>query len=134
MTREEHTERINEIIKRNRQIKSYIETQNNKLSQVRDYTPADVEEAFQSLYAAETILLENTFAARPESQRLLMRALANEPTSRFHEAYRDRHSLPPTATTNTALRRLVRESIVEKADGAYVLTDPLLTYHLKSRT
>lgn len=47
MTREEHTERINEIIKRNRQIKSYIETQNNKLSQVRDYTPADVEEAYQ---------------------------------------------------------------------------------------
>ena len=96
-------------------------------------SPADVDEAFQSLYAAETILLENTFASRPESQRLLMRALANEPTSRFHEAYRDRHALPPTATTNTALRRLVKESIVEKMDGAYVLTDPLLAYHLGSR-
>lgn len=47
MTREEHTEKINEIIKRNRQIKSYVETQNNKLSQIRDYVPADVEEAYQ---------------------------------------------------------------------------------------
>lgn len=47
MTREEHTENINEIIKRNRQIKSYVETQNNKLTQIRDYTPADVEEAYQ---------------------------------------------------------------------------------------
>ena len=47
MTREEHTEKINEIIKRNRQIKSYIETQNNKLSQIRDYTPKDVDEAYQ---------------------------------------------------------------------------------------
>ena len=49
------------------------------------------------------------------------------------EAYRDRHNLPPTATTNTALRRLVKESIVEKVDGTYMLTDPLLAYHLKSR-
>ena len=94
---------------------------------------ADVEEAFQSLYAAETILLENTFSSRPESQRLLLRALAVEPAARFPETYRDRHGLPSTATTNTALRRLVKESIVEKVDGVYMLTDPLLAYHLKSR-
>ena len=47
MTKEEHTEKINEIIKRNRQIKSYVETQNNKLTQIRDYTPPDVEESYQ---------------------------------------------------------------------------------------
>lgn len=47
MTREEHTGKINEIIKRNRQIKSYVETQNNKLSQIRDYVQADVEESYQ---------------------------------------------------------------------------------------
>lgn len=95
-------------------------------------TAADVDEAFLSLYAAETILLENTFGSRPESQRLLMRALADEPVARFSEAYRNRHLLPPTATTNTALRRLVKESIVEKMDGVYSLTDPLLAYHLKT--
>ena len=50
MTREEHTERINEIIKRNRQIKSYIETQNNKLSQIRDYVPDDVPEDATKAY------------------------------------------------------------------------------------
>jgi hypothetical protein len=95
---------------------------------------ADVTEAFQSLYAAETILLENTFSSRPESQRLLLRALALEPAARFPETYRDRHGLPSTATTNTALRRLIKESIVEKVDGVYMLTDPLLAYHLKSRS
>ena len=47
MTREEHIEKINEIIKRNRQIKSYIETQNKRLSQMRDYAPEDVKEAYQ---------------------------------------------------------------------------------------
>ena len=99
----------------------------------RTIRPADVEEAFLSLYATETILMESVFASRPESQRLLMRALAREPTSRFDEEYRDRHSLSSTSTVNTALRRLVKESIVESRDGAYVLSDPLLAYHLLSR-
>lgn len=93
---------------------------------------ADVEEAFQSLYATETILLENIFVSRPESQRLLMRALAKEPVARFSEVYRDRHSLPSTSTVNTALKRLVKESVVEMQDGTYVLSDPLLAYHLAS--
>ena len=93
----------------------------------------DVEEAFQSLYATETILMENVFTSHPESQRLLMRALAKEPVSRFDEDYRDRHSLPSTSTVNTALRRLVKDSVVESLDGVYVLSDPLLAYHLSSR-
>ena len=77
--------------------------------------------------------MENVFAAHPESQRLLMRALAKEPTARFDEDYRDRHSLPSTSTVNTALRRLVKESVVEVHDGVYALSDPLLAYHLATR-
>jgi len=98
---------------------------------VRD---ADVEDAFQSLYATETILMESVFASHPESQRLLMRALSKEPVARFDEDYRDRHSLPSTSTVNTALRRLVRESVVESVDGLYALSDPLLAYHLSMRS
>ena len=92
--------------------------------------PSDVEEAFQSLYAAEIVLLENSFVSHPESQRLLLRALAEESTGRFDEAYRNRHALASTSTVNTALRRLTRESIVESFDGKYALVDPLLAYHL----
>ena len=99
----------------------------------RTVRTADVEEAFQSFYATETILMESVFASRPESQRLLMRALAKEPVSRFDEEYRDRHALPSTSTVNTALRRLVKESVVEMQDGDYVLADPLLAYHLSRR-
>lgn len=47
MTREEHTEKINDIIKGNRLIKAKLDSQNNKLSQIRDYTPKDVDEAYQ---------------------------------------------------------------------------------------
>ena len=97
---------------------------------VRD---AHIEEGFQSLYATETILMENVFTSHPESQRLLMRALAKEPASRFDEGYRDRHSLPSTSTVNTALRRLLKESVVESQDGVYALADPLLAYHLSAR-
>ena len=99
----------------------------------RTVRAADVEDAFLSLYATETILMESVFASHPESQRLLMRALAREPAARFDEDYRDRHSLPSTSTVNTALRRLVRESVVESVDGRYALSDPLLAYHLSTR-
>ena len=47
MTREEHTEKINEIIKENRTIKAILDNQNNKLSWILDYAPVDVEKAYQ---------------------------------------------------------------------------------------
>lgn len=47
MTKEEHTENINEIIKSNRTIKSILDSQNNRLSWMRDYVSADFEEPYQ---------------------------------------------------------------------------------------
>ena len=94
---------------------------------------ADVDAAFESLYDAERILLEDTFKAHPETQRLLMRALAVEPIDRFDEDYRVRHGLKSTSTVNTALRRLVADSTIEKSDAAYVLANPLLAYYLKMK-
>jgi len=91
----------------------------------------DVDEGFEALYAAERILLEDTFRAHPEAQRLLMRALAAEPTGRFDADYRLRNNLAPTSTVNTALRRLVADSTVEMTATGYALSDPLLAYHLK---
>lgn len=91
----------------------------------------DVDAAFESLYDAERILLEDTFKSHPETQRLLMRALAVEPIDRFDEDYRVRHGLKSTSTVNTALRRLVADSTIEKSDSVYVLANPLLAYYLK---
>lgn len=61
---------------------------------------------------------------------MLLRALAQEPTTRFDEQYRSRHALASTSTVNTALRRLIAESTVENVEGAYSIIDPLLAYHL----
>ena len=99
----------------------------------RTVTRADVVEGFDSLYSAERVLLENTFVAHPQSQRLLMRALAAEPTSGFPESYRLRHALASTSTVNTALRRLIAESTVDQGESGYCLSDPLLAYHLSGR-
>ena len=96
----------------------------------RIVTQADVDEGFDSLYNAERILLENTFISHPQSQRLLMRALASEPTDSFPEAYRLRHGLASTSTVNTALRRLIAESTVDHYEDGYHLADPILAYHL----
>ena len=95
---------------------------------------SDVDEGYASLYAAESILLEDMFMAHPVTQRLLMRALAVEPTVRFDAAYRLRNGLPSTSTVNTALRRLIADSTVEKGESGYALGDPLLAYHLASRS
>ena len=90
----------------------------------------DIEEGFSDLYETERILLEDTFAAHSQSQRLLMRALAVEPTSVFNADYRNRHALASTSTVNTALRRLLAESTIEHDTGVYRLANPLLSHHL----
>lgn len=94
-------------------------------------TLAHVEDGFSAFYATEICLLENLFASRPKSQRLLMRALAKAPTDRFDEAYRQQHALASTSTVNTALKRLLTDALVEWVDGKYILADPLLAYHLR---
>ena len=91
---------------------------------------ADIGEGFSDLYETERILLEDTFAAHSQSQRLLMRALAAEPATVFSEAYRNRHTLASTSTVNTALRRLLAESTIECDSDIYRLANPLLAHHL----
>jgi len=96
----------------------------------RSISPADIKEGFSDLYETERIMLEDTFSAHSQSQRLLMRALALEPTSTFTEDYRNRHALASTSTVNTALRRLLSESTIEHDNGVYCLANPILAYHL----
>lgn len=50
MTREEHIAEINKILQDNKRLKEMLGTQNNLLSAMRDYTSADVEEAYNRGY------------------------------------------------------------------------------------
>ena len=96
----------------------------------KSVSKSDIDEGFSDLYETERILLEDTFAAHSQSQRLLMRALATEPVAIFNEDYRNRHALASTSTVNTALRRLLAESTIECDSGTYRLANPLLIHHL----
>lgn len=96
----------------------------------RSVSAEDIEEGFVALYETERVYLEQLFIAHPQSQRLLLRALAEEPVSTFTEEYRLRHMLASTSTVNTALRRLMAESSVDSENGVYRLSNPLLTYHV----
>ena len=100
----------------------------------KDVTGSDVQTGFDLMYEAERELFENVFQSLPESQRLVARAIAQEPVAQFSEDYRARHFLPLPSTVNTAVRRLVDDSRIDSLDGIYRLIDPLLAHHLRVST
>lgn len=97
----------------------------------REVCAADVDAGFELMYAAERELFENVFRSLPESQRLVARAVAREPVAQFTDDYRARHSLPSSSTVNTAVRRLVNDSRMDRLDGVHRLVDPLFAHHLR---
>ena len=94
---------------------------------------SDVEEAFEQMFASERDLFENLFRALPESQRLVVRAIAREPVSSFTEDYRIRHFLPTLSTVGTAARRLAADSRIDVVDGKYQLLDPLFAHYCREK-
>ena len=94
---------------------------------------ADVDAGFSQMAEAERDLFESQFRQMPESQRLVARALATEPTGVFTADYRLRHFLPTLSTVSTAVRRLVADSQIDSVDGTYRLVDPLFASHIRRR-
>ncbi|MBR4616320.1 MAG: hypothetical protein IKO55_11995 [Kiritimatiellae bacterium] len=97
----------------------------------REVREADVIEGYDQMYAAERDLCESLFRQLPESQRLVARALAVEPTGKFTADYRECHFLPTLSTVSTAVRRLVEDSQIDFVEGVYRLVDPLFAHHLR---
>ncbi len=96
-------------------------------------TVADLENAVARVLRSEN----NHFAAlwdeASHPQRLLMLALADEPSaSVYSRAYHERHELPATPTLQTALRSLLTKEIVgTDADGDYRIVEPFLAEWLR---
>jgi hypothetical protein len=85
-----------------------------------------VEEAVTSVLRSEHNHFVQIWDEAPGSQRLVLLALATEPTRGVYAAaYRERHDLPPAPTLQTALAALVRKEIVGRDDaGAYRVIEP----------
>ena len=88
----------------------------------------DVEEGVARVVRSEHNHFAQLWDDAPRAQRLVMLALADEPTRSVYAAdYHERHDLPATPTLQTALAALVRKEIVGRGDGGvYRIIEPFL--------
>jgi hypothetical protein len=93
----------------------------------------EVEEAVGRVLRSEHNHLSQLWDEAPRPQRLLMLALAAEPTrSVYSAAYHERHELPRHPTLQTALAGLIRKEIAGRgADREYLLIEPFLAEWLQ---
>jgi hypothetical protein len=87
---------------------------------------ADVEEALTRVLRSEHNHFAQLWDDAPHAQRLLMLALAAEPTrSVYASDYHARHELPRTPTLQSALAGLTRKEIAGRnGDGEYCVIEP----------
>lgn len=97
----------------------------------RDHLIAeDIEKAEGYLIAENADYYQERLSALSESQRILVSALAREPTRVFKEDYRRRHSLGGSSTVNTALRIIRELGIVETNEASYFIGDPFFAKYI----
>jgi hypothetical protein len=94
---------------------------------------ADLERAVARVLRSEHNHFTQLWDEAPHPQRLLMLALADEPTgSIYSAAYHERHELPANPTLQTALGGLINKEIAGRnADGDYCVIEPFLTQWLQ---
>jgi hypothetical protein len=82
---------------------------------------ADVEDALARVVRSEHNHFAQLWDDAPHAQRLLLLALAAEPTGSVYSAgYHSRHELPSNPTLQTALAALVRKELVARgSEGEY---------------
>jgi len=86
----------------------------------------DVEEALTRVLRSEHNHFAQLWDDAPHRQRLLMLALADEPTrSVYSSDYQSRYDLPAAPTLQTAIGALIKKEIVGRnSEGAYCVIEP----------
>jgi uncharacterized protein len=95
---------------------------------------ADVETALAQVLRSEHNHFAKLWDDAPHAQRLLMLALAEEPTRSLYAAdYSERHDLPPKPALQRAIGALVTKEITARDEaGAYRIVEPFLADWLLS--
>jgi uncharacterized protein len=96
-------------------------------------TVADVEEALTRVLRSEHNHFAQLWDDAPHAQRLLLLALATEPTSSVYSSdYHSRHELPAVPTLQTALAGLSKKELVGRSgDGEYRVIEPFFAEWLE---
>ena len=98
----------------------------------RDWVDAsDIDASEDDVLAENADYYVERMATLSMSQRLVVRAIANERTAVFTEAYRRRHSLGASSTVHTALKAAIDAGIVESGVDGYSLEDPFFARYLR---
>jgi hypothetical protein len=94
---------------------------------------ADVEQALEKVVRTEHNHFNRVWDDATHNQRLVLVALAEEPTAApYSEGYHSRHELPANPTLQRALGALVRDDLVGKVDaGEYAVVEPFLAEWLR---
>jgi len=89
---------------------------------------ADVEDALRRVLRSEHNHFAQLWDDAPHAQRLVLLALADEPTRSVYAAeYHERHELPSNPTLQTALAALTRKELVGRDDeGRHCVVEPFL--------
>jgi len=89
----------------------------------------DIEDAVARVVRSEHNHFAQLWDDAPRAQRLMLLALADEPTRSVYSAdYHERHELPATPTLQTALAALVRKEIVGRGEEReYRIIEPFLS-------
>jgi hypothetical protein len=94
---------------------------------------AELQEALTRVLRSERNHFSALWDEAPHAQRLLMLALADEPTGSIYAvAYHERRELPSNPTLQTALAGLIRKEIAGRdVDGDYRVIEPFLAEWLQ---
>lgn len=95
--------------------------------------PRDVEEALGGALRSEHNHFAKLWDDAPQAQRLLLLALAEEPSRTVYSTdYAQRHDLPSTSTLQRALGALAAKEVVGRdAEGVHRIVEPFFTDWLR---
>ena len=94
---------------------------------------ADIDSALDKVLRSEHNHFARIWDEATHNERLVLLALAEEPSARLYsEDYQSRHALPPSTYVQRAVSALAKEDVVGKDDaGAYVIIEPFLADWLR---
>ncbi len=87
---------------------------------------ADVEDALTNVLRSEHNHFVKIWDDATRNERLVLLALAQEPSGLYAAEYQARHGLPSSTHVQRAVSGLVKEEVLGKDDGAYRIVEPFL--------
>ena len=96
-------------------------------------TAEHLKQAIEDIVAKNAELYAERMKGLSESKRVILLALATDPTTVFSDEYRTAHALPTPSTLHTAFKELQEDGIVETDEkGCHHLADPFFRRYVQS--